>query len=267
MWCGLQAVPEETNRNAKADVMKPINATAPRRYQSTFPELLAEAGVLLFIALMVAFFGSNTKAMSLIVAVVIAGRFAVLRRRGDVVIFLAGLLLGGGNDLLSMWRGVYWYTPPTILPVPIPVWMLFFWGEAFLFFRRLMRFGPFLGPEAGSARLLDRAFLLDLAILIPLRAVLYQTAAIPWVPDVFFATVLLVRYLILPPARHERRLLLTILVLGPFYEILLIAAGLYVYQHGVLFGMPLWLAIYWIYIFRVLKALADWMEGRFAACD
>ncbi len=247
---------------APAGPDKPVRGTT---YRTTLPELLAEAGVLLFIALMVAFFGSNTKAMSGIVVAVIGARFVMLRRRGDLVIFIAGVVLGGGNDLLSMWRGVYWYTPPTILPVPIPVWMLFFWGEAFLFFRRLMRFGPFLGPEEGSARLLDRAFLLDLAILIPLKMVLYRTAAIPWLPDAFFASVLLVRYLILPPARHERRLLLTILVLGPFYEILLIAAGLYVYQHGILLGMPLWLAVYWLYIFRVLKALIDWMERRLTA--
>ena len=55
-------------------------------------------------------------------------------------------------------------------------------------------------------------------------------------------------------------IMLAILILGPLYEIVLIAGGLYLYQTPVVFGMPLWLIIYWVFIFRVLKAVIDRME-------
>lgn len=84
----------------------------------------------------------------------------------------------------------------------------------------------------------DLPLALDLLMVIPLKRMLYHYAGVPWVPALVFAAALLLRYLIAPPQAHERRLLLTILVLGPFYEALLIAAGLYVYQHGVVLGMP-----------------------------
>lgn len=236
---------------------------APAPYQASTKELLAEAAVLLTVAGVVVPAGQNTLFMTGFIALLLAARFALLYRRGDILIFLLGLVLGGGNDLLSMWQGVYRYTPPTLLPVPIPGWMLVFWGEAFLFFRRLMRFRPFV-DDATVTRVIDTPLALDLLMVIPLKRMLYRCAGMPWVPDVIFACALLLRYLIAPPQPHERRLLLTILLLGPFYEALLIAGGLYIYQHGVVFGMPVWLIVYWLYIFRVLKAIIDRIELRLA---
>ena len=233
-------------------------------YESTSKELLAEAAVLLLVAAGVAVAGQRTGTMTVFIAALLAGRFALLYRRGDVVVFVLGIILGGGNDLLSMWQGVYRYTPPTLLPVPIPGWMVVFWGEAFLFFRRLMRYRPFLAGDPVK-RGLDLPLVLDLLMLIPLKRMLYHFAAVPWVPDLVFAVALLLRYLIAPPQAHERRLLLAILILGPLYEALLIAAGLYVYQHGIVLGMPVWLIVYWLYIFRVLKAIIDRLELRMAA--
>ncbi len=232
-----------------------------RPYISSTRDLLAEAAVMLAAAAGIACFGRHTLAMTFLIGILLAARFALLYRRGDLLVFFLGILLGGGNDVLSMWKGVYWYTPSTWLPVPIPGWMVIFWGEAFLFFRRLMRYPPFVADET-VRRGIDLPLLMDLVILIPLKMILYRYAAIPWVPDMTFATVLLFRYLLLPPLTHERRLLFVILMLGPLYESLLIAAGLYVYQHGIVFGMPLWLIVYWLYIFRLLKAIQDRLEMR-----
>jgi hypothetical protein len=232
-------------------------------YHATRTELLGEAAVMLLAAGAVAWFGANTALMTVFIACLLVVRFALLYRRGDVVVFVAGVILGGGNDLLSMWQGVYRYTPPTLLPLPIPGWMVVFWGEAYLFFRRLMRYRPFVVPDHLVRRGLDLPLALDLLMLIPLKRVVYRYAAVPWVPDTVFAVALLLRYLLVPPRPHERRLLLTILVLGPLYEILLIGAGLYVYQHGRVFGMPIWLIVFWVYVFRMLKALFDRLELRF----
>jgi hypothetical protein len=122
-----------------------------------------------------------------------------------------------------------------------------------------MRFPPFVADS--TVRIpVDLPLVADLLMLIPLKMALYRTASIPWQPDAIFAAALLLRYLVAPPRTHERGVLLTILILGPLYEIALVASGLYVYQNGILFGIPLWLIVYWLYIFRVLKAVIDRLD-------
>lgn len=213
-------------------------------------------------ALGICVFSQNTKIMSAIIAAIIIGRFVLFYRRGDAMIFLLGVVLGGGNDLMSMWRGVYFYTPETVLPVPIPVWMLFFWGQGFLFFRRLMRYPWFLCEFDAPRRLLDPPLVLDLMIAAAFRMIVYKYAREPWLPDALYAAIFIPRLLLIPPLNHERRLMLTILALGPLYEIILIWSGLHVYHTGAVLGMPLWLIIYWVFISRVLKAVIDWVEWR-----
>jgi hypothetical protein len=233
-------------------------------YEASLGDLLKEAGVLILAGAVMALLGRNAPMMRTLVTVVLAARFAMLYRRGDVFVFLTGALLGGGNDLLMVCWNVCHYNAPTVLPVPFPDWMILVWGEVFLFFRRLMRFRPFLGPADGALPGTDWALLLDLAILIPLKIVLFRYSATPWIVGTVLGSTLLVRYLVIAPPLHERRLLLAILVLGPAYEFALVASGLYVYGHAAVFGMPVWLPAYWIYVFRVLKTLDDRLELRLA---
>ncbi len=228
-------------------------------YVSTGRELFSEAGVLLFTALVIWFFNQRTPVMSIAMGLIIVFRFVFLNRRGDWVFLLMGIALGGGNDVMSMYKGVYWYTPPTILPVPIPVWMLFFWGEAFIFFRKLMRYGPFLGP-GGKPPAMDLPLAVDIGLFIIMRIIIYRWASTAWLPDAAFAGIMVARLLVLPPAAHERRLLIAILILGPAYEAVLIGCGLYVYRNPLILGVPLWLIIWWVFIFRVLKAVTDRIE-------
>lgn len=235
----------------------PAPEAAP--YRAPAADLYLEAAVMLIVAAFVYPLGENTRAMSIIFGVILVLRFALLYRRGDLIIFFLGVCAGGGNDVLSMYKGVYQYLPPSELPVPIPLWMVIFWGEAFLFFRKLMRYGRFLGPDQ-KPKPIDPALALDLVIVIAYRMIIYRTAATAWLPDALFAAILVVRLLVIPPLAHERAVMLVILVLGPLYEIILIGGGLYLYQTPVFFGMPLWLIVYWVFIFRFLKAVIDRME-------
>ena len=228
-------------------------------YRTTAAELAAEVAVMAA-ALLVMALCARHRFMPAAMAAIIGGRFLLLNRRGDWVFFLIGVIVGGGNDLLSMSKGVYSYAAPTVLPVPIPLWMVVFWGQIFVSFRKLMRFGPFLGPDQPPARLLDAPLALDLAVAVIYRMIIYRTAAIPWQPDALFAAILVTRLLLIPPKEHERKLLLAMLVIGPVYEMILIGAGLYRYQTGVLFGMPLWLIVYWVFVSRMLKAIFDRVE-------
>ncbi len=161
-----------------------------------------------------------------------------------------------------VWWKVCHYTAPTLMPVPFPDWMIPVWGEVFLFFRRLMRFQPFTGKAGAIPYGADWALLLDLALLIPLTVVFFGHASAPWLVATVLGSTLLLRYLIIAPPLHERLLLLAIVALGPAYEFVLVASGLYVYDHGAVFGLPVWLPAYWIYVFRVLKALDDRIEPR-----
>jgi hypothetical protein len=235
---------------------------AGKAYQATGKEVLSEAAVLLVAAGFIYFFAHQTYLMSGIMAAILVLRFAVLNRRKDWVFFLIGLLAGGGNDLMSMFKGVYAYLPPhDFSGLPIPVWMLFFWGEIFVFFRKLMRFGPFSGANEPPLKLIDLPLALDLIVVITYRLIIYRTAGHAWHPDALFAAILIVRLLLSPPKLHERRLMLLMLILGPVYEMILIASRLYHYQTGVVLGMPLWLIIYWVFVVRFLKAIFDRMEN------
>lgn len=237
-----------------------INRPEHRAYQATLGELLSEAAVLIITALAICLFSQNTKVMSIVFALIIIFRFVLLNRRGDIIFFLMGVILGGGNDLMSMWKGVYYYTPSTILPVPIPVWMLFFWGEIFIFFRKLIRYGPFLRSATLAKRLLKLPFALDLILFAIFRIIIYRYASEPWLPDALFAGIFAMRILLLPPTTDERKLMIAILFIGPVYEIALIRCGLYVYQNGFIWGLPLWLIIWWVFIIRVFKAIIDRIE-------
>jgi hypothetical protein len=235
-----------------------------RDYETTRNELLAEAGVMALAVAAVYFFHGRGALMPLMMAAIILGRFFFLNRRGDWIFFLLGVVLGGGNDLLSMYKHVYHYNAATVLPLPIPLWMVVFWGQVFVSFRKLMRFGPFKGPDRERLPVIDAPLALDIAIAVIYRMIIYRTASVAWLPDALFAAILVVRLIIRPPESHERRLMLAMLVIGPLYEMLLIGCGLYVYQTGVLLGMPLWLIVYWVFIIRALKAVFDRVEIRLA---
>ncbi|MFH1149126.1 MAG: hypothetical protein V1748_01495, partial [Actinomycetota bacterium] len=97
-------------------------------------QVLLEFTFLATAAIFIGFFGQNTPLMSVLIGANIIARFLLIRRRYDWIFFLIGFVLGGGNDLASMARDVYRYTPPTFLPVPIPFWMLVFWGQIFVAF-------------------------------------------------------------------------------------------------------------------------------------
>jgi len=236
-------------------------AATPKAYQTTARELVAEALVLILAAASIYFFARKTYLMSAVMLGIIIFRFVFCYRKGDLIFFFLGFVLGGGNDLISMYKKVYAYLPaPDISLLPIPMWVLLFWGLIFVFFRKLMRFGPFLGEP--PKRLIDQPLLLDGLILVIYRMIIYRTADRFWLPDALFAAILVLRLLVSVPSKNERRLMLTMLVLGPAYEIWLIHCGLYVYQTGFFYGMPLWLIVYWVFVIRLLKAIFDRIETR-----
>lgn len=229
-------------------------------YKTSERELVGEAMVLLSIVFFVFLFGQDTGIISIILPIILVLRFILLYRKGDSLYFVLGFILGGGNDLLSMFRGVYHYTPEAIVNLPIPIWMLLVWGEGFIFLRKLLRHDFFIEKGETQNRLMNQPLILDLAIFAVFRLIIFRYASVAWLPGALYASIFSIRLLIFPPRKYERKLMLTVFLLGPLFEIMLIKAGLYVYQNGVFFGMPLWLIIYWVFISRVIKTGSDWVE-------
>ncbi|MHA1266398.1 MAG: hypothetical protein ACTSRS_14285 [Candidatus Helarchaeota archaeon] len=195
-------------------------------------------------------------------------RFILINEKGDWIFFLLGVFAGGGNDLLSMLNGVYTYTSLTILPFLnglLPLWMILFWGQVFLIFRKIFHLQWFKGPEFQKRGFLlngwvDYQLLVDLAILISLRIVIYQTYMDPWLPAAIYAGLILFRFILFPPKKNEL-FIIAILPYAFIFEGLLIKFGLYIYRQDHFLGMPLWLLLWWIFLVPLLlKEIFDRLE-------
>ena len=211
----------------------------------------------------------DTRIMTCVIVGNLALRFALLGRRADWIFLLIGVVAGGGNDLMSMLKGVYFYTPPSLLKqygAPIPIWMLLYWGHIFVSVRQPFQLPVFQGePPAGSPWKIDRRLIADIIVVVAFRIIIYNTVQNePW-PTIGFASVLVLRLLAIPPKKHEWLLIAAVMLLGPPFEAALIGFGLYVYFDPILGGMPAWLLSYWIFALPLLlTGLFDRREGGLA---
>ncbi len=135
--------------------MSPILTTLKIRLLDSRQRLMLEVIFLLPIIVAVAMFGRLamqdvffTVILSIIFMVNLVIRFLVANQHGDIFYFLLGIIAGGGNDLLSISNGVYDYTSLTVLPFLshlMPIWMVAFWGQVFLLFRKIFNVDWFAG--------------------------------------------------------------------------------------------------------------------------
>ena len=192
-------------------------------------------------------YAQNTPVMTCLIVGNIALRFILMGRRYDWVYLLIGVAGGGGNDLMSMLKDVYYYTPKDVLPIPI--WMLLLWGHVFVAFRQFFRLPFFIGPELkGKPWRLDKRLIADIAVVVLFRVIIYNFVHKDPIPTYAFGAVLAARLILIPPKIHEWKLIAAIMILGPAYEAACIRFGLYVYYNPVFLGMPAWLLIYWVFI-------------------
>ena len=241
-----------------------------QKQNELFRQVLGECFFLCLQALAVKGFAQDTRVMTALVSAIVLARFVVMGQKHDWVFFLLGVVAGGGNDMISMIKEVYRYTPDHFLKeqfdIPLPPWMLLFWGHVFTGFRHLFHLGVFQGPPLGRRPWrLDKRLALDAATVAALRWVIYHTVRQEPLPTIGYALVLSARFLALPPTAAELRLMAVTTVLGILFEASLIGSGLYVYDDPVLLGMPAWLLIYWTFAIPVLaKGIFDRTEAGLA---
>jgi hypothetical protein len=234
---------------------------------TTINQVVFEFVFLGIAAVFIAFFMKKTPLISALIAVNIIARFILIGRKNDWVFFLIGFVFGGGNDLVSMLTHVYRYTPPQVLHMPIPFWMLLFWGHIFLAFRQLFQLPAFQGPPIkGNPWKIDSRLVADIATFIALRIIIYNFVRHEPIPTIAFAAIVLLRLVIIPPKKREWFLIAVVVVLGLSYEAVLIAIGLYVYNNPVFLGMPAWLMIYWAFMIPIFaNEIFDRIETTLAA--
>ena len=196
-------------------------------------------------------------------------RFLLINEKGDWIFFLFGVIAGGGNDLMSMINGVYMYTSISIIPFLsglLPLWMILFWGQIFLLFRKIFNLPWFKEEFKKNGEFLngwvDKTLILDLSLIVMLRIIIYNTYMLDfWIPALFYAIGVGVRFLIFKPKKSEV-LIMVILPYAFLFEALMVVFGLYVYYNPVpIFLMPLWLLIWWVFLVPiVLKELFERFE-------
>jgi len=242
-------------------------AVAPGTDRSTTPDparprAVAEAGFMGLFLVGAALWNDHPWLMLAIVAAILALRFAAIGRRHDLRYLVLGVLLGGGNDLMSIIRGVYAYTVPhPLVPWPIPLWMILFWGQVFLLMRTVFDLPWLRGP--GASRGLwppGWHLLVDLAGVVVMRLVVYATFTDPVLPALALSAVGILTYAAHGITRTDLKVMAVTAVAGPIVEWALISAGVYDYRNPFLLGMPAWLYVWWLYATPLLKRIFDRME-------
>ena len=213
-----------------------------------------------------------TVIISIVFGVNLTIRFLLINEKGDWLFYLFGVIFGGGNDLMSMINGVYNYTSITIIPFLtglLPLWMILFWGQICLLFRKIFNVKWFKGPEfQKNGRLLrgwiDIKIIVDIVLLIILRMLIYRTYLLDmWIPALIYAIGIGIRFIIFPPRKNEFYIMI-ILPYAFIFEGLMVTFGLYVYINPIFLGMPLWLFLWWIFLVPiVVKEFFDRFEYYF----
>jgi len=249
------------------------------KYPPETPEqrLIWEVLFLFFIIVAVGIFGRAaasdvmfTVILTIFFLINLSVRFLLVNENGDWIFFLLGVIAGGGNDLMSMINGVYEYTSITIIPLLsglLPLWMILFWGQIFLLFRKIFNLAWFKGEEFRKDGeffngWVDRKLIFDMSLIFILRIIIYNTYMQDfWIPALFYGVGISIRFLLFPPKRNEL-LIIVILPYAFIFEALMVLFGLYVYYNPLpIVLIPLWLVLWWIFLVPiVLKEFFDRFE-------
>lgn len=248
--------------------------------------LIIDTAALLIVAAAIVTVSQHLLFMSVLVPVVVLLRFVFWSRlpAGERLGFWPELLffglctgLGAFNDWMSVdIRQIYDYDVPAAFPdvSSIPFWMLLYWGVILRFVASLgawQRLSPPAGPRddvhlpgrvvrSPAARI---AFLL--LLVFATRSRIYRDFGDPiwsWVP---FALAMVVYVAFARPRAHDLRLAGLFLLGGPVVEAAFIQlGGLHRYHHGILGGVPVWIALWWVLAVLVWKDLSAYLTRALA---
>lgn len=219
--------------------------------------------------------------MSFFVPLVILMRFVLIDRmvnkteiniKTEIPFFILITLLGAFNDWNSVSnKKIYDYTVPHYFEFSsIPMWMLIYWG---MILRAIYSFSKwsFLKPQAKLNNIIGLKkyqitnpglkIISELMLVFITRQFIYKYYLDPilsWIP---FVIALIIWLLFFKVNRHDIKLLFVFLLVGPLVEIIYIKIGhLHYYHLGLIYGVPVWIIIWWLIIVLIWKDLAPRME-------
>ncbi len=233
-----------------------------------------DAAATLAIGMAACAWGQSPGAMLAVVIAVVASRMALwrsldsaARRHGlpaEIAFFSLCTVLGALNDWNTVDRHrVYAYLVPSDVSwSSIPLWMMLFWGQILRSIATAATWARGHDAMPTGVRVLGgtrshplRRVAVMLALVICTRQCVYRLWDHPvwsWLP---FAVGIALFAFFLGVGRAERRLAVIALAVGPAFEAGLIGlGGLHRYSLGWIFGVPLWIILWWI--------LATWMWGE-----
>lgn len=242
---------------------------------------ILDAAVIGLISCAICLFSGRLLLMSILVFILVTLRITAvlqlaktekIKLPAELIFFAICTLFGAFNDWNSVCnKKIYDYTVPHYFEFSsIPIWMLLYWGMILRFIARMARWQGLSPPEEISNRLGIEKFFIDNAavkvigqlilVLVTRQCIYryYEDPLLSWLP---FLGALIIYLLFFKPGRHDLKLLGIFLIGGPLIEILYIQVGnLHDYHHGVIGGVPIWIALWWLVIILIWKDLAFRIE-------
>jgi len=235
--------------------------------------LSIDAAAVLIVSVAICCCASQLHFMTALVPLIIALRLLAWRRivpgdwPAELLFFACCTAIGAFNDWSTVDRhGVYRYLVPTYWPAltTIPLWMLLFWGQILRFVATL---AEALRALPGGVRFSAPRLALQLAIVALTRWQIHLHFADPlrsWLP---FALALALYLVVLAPGARTWTLIVLAAIVGPAVEIAYIRlAHLHHYQLGVIGGVPIWIALWWVLGTLIWCDLARWIQAGARRC-
>lgn len=243
------------------------------------PTFALDALIIAIISVLICFFSQDLILMTVLVPILMVSRCIVwvlmkadnTRKSitGEFILLTICIALGAFNDWNSVDNHrIYDYTVPHFFPTlsTIPFWMLLYWGMILRALVSLFRWHP-LGTESkanNKTKLFNFCsespllkISLQLAIIVITRQFIYRYFEDPilsWIP---FAVAIIFYCLVFDLKKSDYYLAIGFLIFGPIIEILYIQVGhLHQYHLGVLGGIPIWLALWWVLSMLIWKDLS-----------
>ncbi|MBT3981774.1 MAG: hypothetical protein HOE90_10500 [Bacteriovoracaceae bacterium] len=245
--------------------------------------LLVDTFVIVAISILICFFSKKLLLMSIVVPLILAVRliYTLIRfdeKKQEIILYTICTILGAFNDWNSVvGKGVYDYHAPVYFPEfsTIPIWMLLYWGMI-LRYMAAVAWWPGLGKDVelknevhlGSKvwKSTPTKIILQLAIVFVTRQFIYHyylDSVLSFAP---FVVALILYSLIFRPNKREIKLGLLCISLGTVVEILYIGAGdLHYYHHGILFGVPIWISLWWSLSVIIWKDIYKLIEQKISS--
>ena len=237
-----------------------------------------DATVIVLVSAAISALSKQLVLMTILVPALILARFvfwalltraSVRRILAEAIFFAVCVVLGAFNDYNSVVvHRIYDYTVPVFYPhiTTVPFWMLLFWGMILRFMAALARCSRLGPPNEPHNRVglgpwfTERSWLrvaVFLLIIFATRQCIYRLYLDPifsWLP---FACAVVIYPLVFGMDRHDLKLSVSALVIGPIVEVLYIQVGdLHHYHLGWFFGVPVWIMLWWVVAVLVWKDIS-----------